>query len=228
MQAIIELIGRPRAGKTTLANILGDELSPASVLYIDASPDQRLTTMMAPESPQLTLGRLFSQQTDATGSREAVDWVFSDLTVAVGEENELITVGSLPDEIDLVAREKLRYGLNRLAETYDYVIIDGHHPLLHNLLPDERLRSLEILTPEGFSSWVPPQEGELLHTPSLILNRYGEDPLPKPLDDAITHHQVRLIGKLPAYPTVEDCIRKLPDDFRNCLLKLDIPLNLKP
>lgn len=228
MQAIIELTGKPGAGKTTLSNILGDELSPASVLYIDASPDQRLTTMMAPESPQLTLGRLFSQQTDATGSREAIDWAFNDLAVGVGEENELITVGSLPDEIDLVSREKLRYGLNRLTETYEYVIIDGHHPLLRSLLPDERLRPLEILTPGGFSGWNPPREGELLHTPALILNRYSEEPLPKPLDDAITSHQVRLLGKLPAYPTVEDCIRKLPDDFRNCLLKLDIPLNLKP
>lgn len=228
MQAIIELTGKPGAGKTTLANILGDELSPASVLYIDASPDQRLTTMMAPEAPQLTLGRLFSQQTEATGSREAIDWAFHDLAVAVGEENELITVGSLPDDIDIVPREKLRYGLNRLADTYDYVIIDGHHPLLRQLLPDEQFRTLEILTPAAFPDWTPHPEGELLHTPALILNRYSEEPLPRVLDDAITAHQLRLIGKLPAYPTVEDCIRKLPDDFRNCLLKLDIPLNLKP
>lgn len=226
MQAIIELTGKPGAGKTTLANILGDELTPASVLFIDASPDQKLTIILAPDPPQLTLGRLFGQRTEATGSREAIDWAFHDLTVGVGENNELLTVGNLPDEIGVADRDKLRYGLNRLVETYDYAVIDGYHPLLRQLLPEEQIRTVEILTPAEFSAWQPPQEGEILYTPALILNRYQDETLPAALDEALTQRQIRLIGKVPTYANAEDRIRHLPDHFKNCLLKLDIPLNL--
>lgn len=226
LQAIVELTGVPGAGKTTLASALGEELAPASVLFIDASADQRLTIMMAPNMPELTLGRLFSQKTEATGSREAIDWVFHDLAVPAGEENELITVGALPDEVEPEARQKLRYGLNRLIENYAYVVVDGAHPLLRHLLPEEYIRTIQVVTPDDFPSWRLPTPEAPLHAPALILNRYNGEPLPTAMDDAITHHQIRLIGKLPRYATAEDCIRKLSDDFRNCLLRLDIPLNL--
>jgi hypothetical protein len=225
LQAIIELTGETGAGKTTLATLLGEELAPASILFIDASLDQRLTIALAPQMPDLTLGRLFSQKADATGSREAIDWAFHDLTVPAGEDHELITVGMLPDTVEPLELQKLRYGLNRLVATYAYAVIDGFHPLLHELLPEESLRTVEIVTPEAFPNWQPPT-AEALHAPALILNRYSGEPLPARLDEAITQQQIRLIGKLPRYATTEDCIRKLPDDFRNCLLRLDIPLNL--
>jgi hypothetical protein len=48
------------------------------------------------------------------------------------------------------------------------------------------------------------------------------------LEEALLRNQVGLIGKLPRYPSPEACIRQLPDDFRNCLLRLNIPLNLNP
>jgi hypothetical protein len=226
LQGIVELTGQPGAGKTTLASLLGEELSPDSVLFIDASPDQRLTLMLSPKLPELTLGRLFSQRTEATGSREAIDWVFHDLTVPAGEENELMTVGVLPEEVGLAEREKLRYGLNRLIENYHYVVVDGHHPLLRRLLPDEYIRTIEIVTPDAFAQWLPPKLEDTLHTPAMILNQYSGEPLPALLDAAITQQQMQLIGKLPRYATQEDCIRKLPDDFHNCLLRLNLPLNL--
>jgi hypothetical protein len=226
LQGIVELTGQTGSGKTTLATILGEELSPALVLYIDASPDQRLTMMLAPKFPELTLGRLFSQRTEATGSREAIDWVFHDLTVPAGEDQELMTVGILPDEVGLAEREKLCYGLNRLIENYQYVVVDGYHPLLRQLLPDEHIRILDIVTPESFAEWQPPKAETALHTPALILNRYSGEPLPRPLDEALTNQQIQLIGKLPRYATQEDCIRKISDDFQNCLLRLNLPLNL--
>lgn len=226
LQGIVELIGQTGSGKTTLATILGEELSPASVLFIDASPDQRLTMMLAPKFPELTLGRLFSQRTEATGSREAIDWAFHDLTVPAGEDHELLTVGILPEEVGLAEREKLRYGLNRLIENYHYIIVDGHHPLLRQLLPDEYIRILDIVTPDSFPEWQLPKSEAGMHTPAMILNRYSSEPLPPRLDEALTNQHVQLIGKLPRYDTQEDCIRKLSDDFQNCLLRLNLPLNL--
>jgi cellulose biosynthesis protein BcsQ len=226
MQAIIELTGEPGAGKTTLATLFSEELARASVLFIDASPDQKLTHDLAPEPPQLTLGELFSKPTEATSTREAIDWAFHDLAMPVGEENEIIAVGDLPEVLSDTAMEKLRYGLSRLIENYAYVVIDGHQPLLRKLLPDEHLRTLILVTPEQFTSWQAPNEAETLHTPALILNRYSQEPLPAALEEALSQHQVRLVGKLPRYATPEDCVQKLPDDFKNCLLRLDIPLNL--
>jgi cellulose biosynthesis protein BcsQ len=226
MQAIIELIGMPGTGKTTLATLFSEELARASVLFIDATPDQQLTQALATESPQLTLGELFSRPTEATSTREAIDWAFHDLTVGVGEDNELITVGELPEVLPLIAVEKIRYGLSRLIENYKYVVIDGQQPILHQLLPDENLRTLILLTPEEFATWQTPDESETLHTPALILNRYNQEPLPAALEEALVQHQVQLVGKLPLYATDEAFVQKLPEDFKNCLLRLDIPFNL--
>jgi energy-coupling factor transporter ATP-binding protein EcfA2 len=228
MRAIIELTGETGAGKTTLANALGEELAPASLLFIDASPDQRLTQMLAPQSPQLTLGQLFSRRNGVTGSREAVDWVFHDMIVPTGEENELIAVGALPEEIGIAEREKLKYGLTRLVAGYDYVVVDGFHPVLRRVLPEENLRTLIVLTPAQMNRWMPPAADETHRTPSVILNQYGGEPFSPSLEEAITSGQVQLIGKLPRYASPEECVRKLSDDFRNCLFRLNIPLNFSP
>jgi hypothetical protein len=226
MHAIIELTGNPGAGKTTLATLFSEELARASVLFIDASPDQKLTHDLAPEPPQLTLGELFSTPKEATSTREGIDWAFHDLAMPVGEDNEIIAVGDFPEVLSDTALEKLRYGLSRLIENYAYVVIDGHLPQLRKLLPDENMRTLMLVTPEQFATWQPPSETETLHTPALILNQYNKEPLPPALEEALNQQQVRLVGKLPRYATAEECVQKLPDDFKNCLLRLDIPINL--
>lgn len=228
MKAVIELAGSLGAGKTSVALALGEALAPAPILYIDASPDQKLTTALAPKPPELTLGRLLSQNMDGVGSREAVDWAFHDLTVPVGHEQELMTVGHFPATIEPLAESKLHYGLTRLIENYDYVVIDGHHAVLQRLMPEEPLRVLDIVTPEDFTQWVLPVEREYVHTPALILNRYSDEALPASLETALQTHQIQLIGKLPRYQNPEDRLRQFSDAFADCLLRLNIPLSLNP
>lgn len=228
MKAIIEVTGKLGAGKTSTVITLGEELSPASVLYIDASLDQKLTLALAPNPPELTLGKLIDQSTGAAASREAVDWVFHDLAMPVGDEQELLTVGHLPENLQPTELDRLKYGLTRLIENYDYVILDGQHPVLHALLPAETLQLLDIVTPSDFTGWQRPQEQGFLHTPALILNRYNGEELPPELDQAITNQQIQLIGKLPNYETAEDKIRHFSNAFENCLLRLNIPLSPNP
>jgi hypothetical protein len=66
---------------------------------------------------------------------------------------------------------------------------------------------------------------ELIRTPSIILNQMGPEPFTPALEAVLSQGQATLIGKLPLYPTADDCIRRLPDDFKNCLLRLNIPLH---
>lgn len=224
-QAIIELIGSPNAGKTTLAIVLGEELGTVNVLYIDATPDQRLTEILAFDPPEITLSQLVKQA--QTENREAIDWAFHDLTVAVSDEADLLTVGNLPETLNPADEERLRYGLSRLVIAYDYVIIDGFHPLLHRWLPEENVHTLLVLTTADWSTWQLPNapDASIVRTPSVILNQYGGEPFPAALDAMLLDGQATLIGKLPRYATADECIRKLPDDFKNCLLRMNIPLN---
>lgn len=221
IQAVIELLGEPEAGKTTLATVLGEELSSASILYVDASSDQRLSQILAPEEPSLTLAQVLQQQ--RSGNREALEWAFNDLTVPVDDNGDLLTLGALPQSLDSGDEERFRYGFTRLADAYHYLIVDGFHPLLHRSLPEESLRTVIVLTPQQMETWQLPVE--LIRTPSIILNQIGSEPFTPALEATLSQGQAMLIGKLPHYPTADECIRRLPDDFKNCLLRLNIPLN---
>jgi hypothetical protein len=146
----------------------------------------------------------------------------------VGDEQELITVGNLPEQLDAAELTPLKYGLTRLIENYDYIILDGHHLVLHTLLPEETLQLLDIVTPEDFPHWHLTNGRALMRTPALILNRYSNEPLPASLETALSEQRIQLIGKLPRYQTSSEHSRLFADAFGNCLLRLNIPLSPHP
>lgn len=224
MKAIIEVTGLPGSGKTSVVISLGEELAPASILYLDASPDRHLTEALAPTPPALTLGCLVSDHSAAAPSREAVDWVFQDLTVSVGEEQELLTVGELPQALGSVALQKLQYGLTRLIKNYDYVILDGYHPILHHMLPEDTLQQLEVIIPRDFQTWHPRSARAFIRTPAVLLNQYNNEAFSPSLEEALREQQIQLIGKLPHYTSDEARSRLFSTAFEDCLMRLNIPL----
>lgn len=226
MKAIIELMGPFGSGKTTLASLFAEEWGHAHMLFVDASGDQRLTQMLSPQPPSLSVAQLLNQHQEALSSnRESVDWAFHDLTVGIGEEMDLMTVGALPESIPAPALEILRYGLTRLLDTYTYVVVDGLQPVIHQCLNETYLHSVLILTPENAQNWQK-ESMSSVHTLPLILNQFGDEPLPSALDQALRAGDLQLVGKLPRYASSEARIRQLGDDFHNVLLRLNIPFNL--
>ena len=278
MKAIIQIVGPPGTGKTTIAEILIHELADSEraksgktllLLAVDASGDvsgdasanlrpagggQTLTSHFSPQANSLTLaGVIENMQAKAAPeyarpeSLESIDWQCHDLTVPVGEEIDLLTLGPL----HLLAgfsgarprspvEKALAYGLNRLLREYDYVVIDGDQPGLTPLLsydfPDH-LHLLLIMTPAALEAAANGNGDLQLNTYllstqpiSLITNRCDVDHPVSPagqawLDQALSSgSRLRPVGKLPQYATFEAGIRQMPNVFQNCLLKMDLPL----
>ena len=156
---------------------------------------------------------------------EAVDWAFHDLTVPIGEEMELMVLGNLPERLDAEDWKRLKYGFPRFIKNYRAVIVDGRHDTLYHLIPDDALRPVWVICPQAPT----PLEDELpfkSHTPYVIFNQSDASPIPPDWEARFREGELRLIGKLPHYPTSEDRIRKLGDDFHNCLLRMNIPVEL--
>ncbi len=225
MHTIIELTGTAQAGKTTFATLFGEELSEADILYIDASSNMGLSGLLAVDPPELTVSQLFGSAGEAPGHRESLDWAFHDLTVPAGEGNELLALGALGSELSPVDLEKFRYGITRLINNYDCLIIDGHHPLLHACLPVEFLRTLNILQPNDLGEWTRTLTQETdSPTPSILLNGDQQAAFPEALEEALITRRIQLIGKIPFYASPQMLNQRLAGDFHECLLRLDLPL----
>jgi cellulose biosynthesis protein BcsQ len=235
MKAIVQLMGPAGVGKTLLGEALIQELAahatvPLSILIIDATPDRNLSQQFSLEGHQQTLaGVVQGLIQNPNQPKEAIDWAFSDLAVSVGHEIDLVTAGPLSEQLPGGIEKMLVYGLTRFIRTYDFVLIDGAHPLIRRLMPAESLRTLIILTPEKWDSTyfnLSEEEGKSL---SLILNKLEMGGLPPEyqadLDHAMEAGQVRLIGKFPRYETQEVLQRELPSVIRNSLLRLDLPFS---
>lgn len=225
MRAILVIDGPHGSGKTTLSGLLAEELAPASTLLIDTCPQQALTLQQSPNPTPLTVAHLLhSQQEVTSGTKEAIDWGFHDVLVPLGEEIELLTLGALSAPLSPADQDKLHYGLSRLIANYDYVVLDGTHPALWAALPLEHVLLLYVLTPTCFPHWTPPLDlTRSGSTPCLILNQYGQEPLPPALADALQQGDIQLIGKIPRYETRKELVDRLSDDMQGGLFRLNIP-----
>ena len=242
MTVFIELAGPAGSGKTTLAELLSHELTGVSLLLVDASTNRQLTRRMTLElfdnaygnSLESVLSNL-SESTLASGNglppkNEAIDWAFHDLPFMVGDNLDLIPCGpgfdlTLPE----LAQKMLAYGFPRLCADYDVVVLDGFHPALHGLLPADALQvlvSLPDVTVSPLPALSKNEPGTFMKNPglSLIINRYQRGSLSPVLEELIRNNTVSLIGKIPHYDTPAEREDAMPEAFRNCLLRLDIPL----
>ncbi len=232
MKGIFQIVGEAHSGKSTLCDLLIHELAlSASILVIDASPDYQLTQRLTLEPPKQTIGKLIQQfQSVQRPTQESIDWAFSDLTLSVGDDMDLITVGQLSDSLPETEKKTIAYGLNRLMDSYDFTIIDGRHPRLYQLLRHrEMIRLIWIATPQHYN-FDPSTFAlfESFQTPALILNQIPEgEELPKAfeesLNQALEDEKLTLVGRLPLYTDPDERVRSLPGAFRDSLYRLDLP-----
>ena len=171
----------------------------------------------SPESSDLKTKALIS------GGREAIDWTFSELTVPVGDDSDLLMIGDLATALDLRDKEKLAYGLKRLMDSYETIIIDGEHPLIMPLIPQDVIHLINVVTPAHFEEWQTPLLQEQ-STPVVILNEYGEERLPVALEEALQQQHLRLLAKIPKYANDAERGQKMSQQLESAFLRLNIPM----
>ena len=235
------------SGKTTISTVLGEAFANASLLYIDASVDCSLSHLLTPDKTPDSVAQLFSHNREKlsqsgesspitfeenadmktkaliSGGREAIDWTFSELTVPVGDDSDLLMIGDLTTALDLRDNEKLAYGLKRLMDSYETVIIDGEHPLIMPLLPQEILHLINVVTPAHFEEWQTPLLQDQT-TPVVILNEYDEEKLPTALEEALQQQHLRLLAKIPKYANDAERAKKMSQQLESAFLRLNIPM----
>jgi cellulose biosynthesis protein BcsQ len=253
LRAILVVTGPHNSGKTTISTLLGEGFSDVSLLYIDASRDQHLSHSLSPDKISHTLGQVFATESyerktpkpdhsstnslhsdgdaltevDAksliSGGREAIDWTFTDLTTPVGDDSDLLVVGNLNFSLEIRDQEKLAYGLKRLIKGYEAVIIDGDHPLILSILPQDLVHVINVITPQNFSSWQTSTLDEQA-TSVLILNQYSDEELPHSLEEALQQQHLRLLAKIPQYANEAERAQKMSQQLESAFLRLNIPM----
>lgn len=242
MKAILQIIGPRGVGKTTLCTMLlhwiGEQGKRGiTTLALDASPGEQLTQQMTLSKSANNICLLAKRFTEKpTQPNEAIDWAFNDMVVSIDQEIDLLPLGPLGKQYPTGIEKMLDYGLSRLIEAYDFVVVDGEHPILERHLPAEVVKPLIIITPERWDKSLLLKENDYAQTPAVIVNQCGEQALSsrllgdlgETLDTALDAGQIRLIGKLPFYTSEAALEKDLPQVFYNCLLRLDLPFSTSP
>lgn len=255
LKTAIELIGPSGSGKSILSKLLGQTLqpidsTPLNILLIDACVDQGLTYQCIPKHEWASFGQaqtltnlvqhLIENETryrlkgsgpiQRQEAQQSLDWAFSNLPSSIQLDNQsevdLLTVGILTEHLPAVVIESLSYGLKRLMMTYDYVIIDGYHPLIHPMLlslePDSLLTPIIVVRPTDNA--LLPASFQSIKTPALLITQFRGETLSQSIQQTLNSHEMKLIGKIPVFTTEEAFSPTLMNQFYDCLRFLDIPL----
>jgi energy-coupling factor transporter ATP-binding protein EcfA2 len=229
MPPIIELAGIPGCGKTTLSACLSELLYQQKMLLIDTDPEQQLVFSLTQQLASITLADVLASMENKLGnslgnSQESVDWSFNELPVSINETQDILAMGLLPlSPLSVMAFEKLQYGLGRLIQSYDLVVVDGQSLVLKQLFPNQEIQSIELLLPEQPSLWRLPETCSSLHTHAIILNQSGTQQfeLPPELNAALQQGSIQLLGRLPHYEDESALQQNMPILLKQCLLRLN-------
>jgi len=215
MSKTIAIAGKGGTGKTTIAALLIELLTEkGAVLAIDGDPSANLHMALG-----LTLEETVGGVREGMLDRKAVE------RMGIPRPNymELRIQEALVESprVDLLAMGRpegpgcycaannwLRTSIDRLADNYDYVVIDNEAGMEH--ISRQTTRDVDILlltsdpTIRGVSAAVRMKDliGELrthVERIALVVNRVG-DGLPSEIERAITDANLELIGVLPEDP----------------------------
>ena len=239
LSAIIQVVGAPGSGQSTVAHLLAATLSPVSVLHVmldepsvlaDVSGDT-VDTAAVPAIPTVMSAISALQTAGATVSthRETIDWAFSELVQAdpSGGGGDCLRIGALPepqaDPLSEASQKVLAFGFQRLLDAYTVVIMDGYHPELFTLLLEagNLLQVLLVATPASVPDIAPFAHGRL---PAVVVNRISatDDAYPDALQQWLANGQARLVGRFPECPAGTDPMIELVSAFADCLYRLDL------
>jgi CO dehydrogenase maturation factor len=234
----IAVAGKGGTGKTTIAALIIHYLTSkgkGSVLAIDADPSTNLNLALGVPLWD-TVGDVREETATAVGGSRALagmsKWDYLDFRIneSIVEETsfDLLAMGR-PEGPGCycAANNILRESVDRLSDSYDYVVIDNEAGLEH--LSRRTTRDVDLLlivsdpTLRGIvaAGRVAELIDELKTSVSesyLVVNRVNGDQLPPPLLKAIEEHHLKLAGLIPADPAVNNLdamgepIVKLPED----------------
>ncbi len=238
MTKTIAVAGKGGTGKTTITALVIDYLiknNKGSVLAIDADPSTNLNLALGVPVYD-TVGDVREETATLAGGSAAMGgmtkWDYLDFRIQESlteqEGFDLLAMGR-PEGPGCycAANNILRTSVDRLSDSYDYVVIDNEAGLEH--LSRRTTRDVDLLliisdpTMRGIvaAGRVAELVDELktsVGASYLIVNRVNGDTLPEPLQKAIKEYNLTLAGLLPADPTVNELdalgepIIKLPDD----------------
>jgi CO dehydrogenase maturation factor len=234
----IAVAGKGGTGKTTIAALIVDYLTKkkdGSVLAIDADPSTNLNLALGVPLWD-TVGDVREETATAVGgSREMAGmskWDYLDFRIneSIVEETDfdLLAMGR-PEGPGCycAANNILRESVDRLSDSYDYMVIDNEAGLEH--LSRRTTRDVDVLLiisdPTLRGIVAAGRVAELIDelktnvgAAYLIVNRVSGDQLPSALLEAIEEQHLKLVGLIPADATVNELdavgepLVKLPED----------------
>ncbi|MFQ5988235.1 MAG: AAA family ATPase [Dehalococcoidia bacterium] len=217
MSKTIAIAGKGGTGKTTIAALLVKLLTEkGAVLAIDGDPSANLHMALGLPLTE-TVGAVREEMASAAGKGRLSpgipkqDYLELKIREALVESKgvDLLAMGR-PEGPGCycAANHMLRASIDRLADSYDYVIIDSEAGMEH--ISRQTMRDVDILlitsdpTMRGISAAARMKEliGELrthVGRIALVVNRVG-DGLPSEIEKAIGGANLELIGLLPEDP----------------------------